>query len=366
MSRTERCIRASALVMALACVIGEARAARFEFSQTHMGTLFRIVLYAPDAETARSASSAAFRRIAELDDIMSDYKPTSELIELCARAGGPPVAVSEDLFRVLAAAQDLAERSDGAFDVTVGPVVRLWRRARRRHELPDSERLAKARGLVGYQNLRLDPTARTAQLTQEGMQLDLGGIGKGYAADAALAVLKRHGIQSALVAAGGDIAVSSAPPGQPGWRIAIAPLEPHLGAERGPEIQNPGPLSATSQGAGSEIENRKSGIENLLLRDAAVSTSGDAAQHVEIAGIRYSHIIDPKTGLALTGRSSVTVVTRNCTASDGLATAVSVLGPERGLELIRTTPGAGVLFVKEVPGIRSWRLNFPPALRGDL
>src|SRR5437667_11520757 len=149
------------------------------------------------------------------------------------------------------------------------------------------------------------------------MQLDLGGIGKGYAADAALAVLKRHGIHSALVAAGGDIAVSSAPPGQPGWRIAIAPLEPHLGAERGPEIQN------------------------LLLCNAAVSTSGDAAQHVEDGGIRYSHIIDPNTGLALTGRSSVTVVARNCTASDGLATAVSVLGPARGLELIRATPGDG-------------------------
>jgi thiamine biosynthesis lipoprotein len=267
---------------------------------------------------------------------MSDYKPTSELMQLCARAGGPPVAVSEDLFRVLAAAQDLAERSDGAFDVTVGPVVRLWRRARRRHELPDPDRLAKALELVGCQKLRLDPKARTAELMKPGMLLDLGGIAKGYAADEALATLKRYGIESALVAGGGDIAVGSAPPGKAGWRIAIASLEP-------PGIANP-----------------KSKIQNLLLRDAAVSTSGDAEQHVEIGGVRYSHIVDPKTGMALTGRSSVTIVAPNCTTSDGLATAVSVLGPERGLELVKDTPGAGVLFVKEAAeGIRARTLNFP-------
>jgi thiamine biosynthesis lipoprotein len=230
----------------------------------------------------------------------------------------------------------LAERSDGAFDVTVGPVVRLWRRARRRHELPDPDRLAKALELVGCQKLRLDPKARTAQLMKPGMLLDLGGIAKGYAADEALATLKRYGIESALVAGGGDIAVGSAPPGKAGWRIAIASLEP-------PGIANP-----------------KSKIQNLLLRDAAVSTSGDAEQHVEIGGVRYSHIVDPKTGMALTGRSSVTIVAPNCTTSDGLATAVSVLGPERGLELVKDTPGAGVLFVKEAAeGIRAWTLNFP-------
>src|SRR5437762_7383517 len=154
MNRAPSWVGACLLVTALASgFASNSRLARFEFSQAHMGTLFRIVLYAPDAGTARTASDAAFRRIAELDDSMSDYKPTSELMQLCARSGGPPVAVSDDLFRVLAAAQDLVGRSDGAFDVTVGPVVRLWRRARRRRELPDPDRLAKARDLVGYQNL---------------------------------------------------------------------------------------------------------------------------------------------------------------------------------------------------------------------
>src|SRR5213595_3300423 len=252
MNRARTRVTACFLVTAFASgFAGESRLMRFEFSQACMGTPFRIVLYAPDAGTARTASDVAFRRIAELDNAMSDYKPTSELMQLCARAGGPPVTVSEDLFRVLAAAQDLAGRSDGAFDVTVGPVVRLWRRARRRHELPDANRLAKALELVGYQKLGLDPKARTAQLMKPGMLLDLGGIAKGYAADEALATLKRYGIESALVAGGGDIAVGSAPPGKAGWRIAIASPEP-------PGIANP-----------------KSKIQNLLLRDAAVSTSGD-------------------------------------------------------------------------------------------
>lgn len=308
---------------------------RFEYSEPHMGTMFRIVLYAPDAPTAARASNTAFARVTALDNSMSDYKPTSELMQLSARAGGPPVKVSDDLYRVLEASERLAERSDGAFDVTVGPVVRLWRRARRRHELPDPERLRRERELVGYKLLRLDPRERTAQLLKPGMLLDLGGIAKGYAAEEALAVLKQSGISSALVAAAGDIAVGSPPPGKPGWRIAIAPLEP---------------------------ESREGATESrcLVLYDAGVSTSGDEEQHVDLGGVRYSHIVDPKTGMALTGRSSVTVVARDDFAADGLATAVSVLGPERGLKLIEATDGAGVLFVKETTaGVRSWQLRFP-------
>ena len=150
------------------------------------------------------------------------------------------------------------------------------------------------------------------------MSLDLGGIAKGYAADEAMAVLKEHGISRSLVAAGGDIAVGAPPPGMDGWVIAIAQLE-----------SVDAPLS-----------------RYLLLHDAAVSTSGDANQNVEIGGVRYSHIVDPRTGLALTGRSSVTVVAPDCTTSDGLATAASVLGPQEGLKLIDSTAGAAALFVK--------------------
>lgn len=325
------CAAACWLMAAATCVSArEPALTRFEFSQVHMGTLFRIVLYAPDAATAGRASSAAFERIGRLDDIMTDYRPSSELRTLCRQAGGPPVRVSNDLFRVLAAAQELARRTDGAFDVTVGPVVRLWRRARRQHELPDPERLARARDLVGYDKLRVDPEARTAQLMKKGMLLDLGGIAKGYAADEALGALRRHGIRSALVAAGGDIAVSGPPPGKQGWRIGIAPLE-------------------------SPSKRPK---RYLVLHAAAVSTSGDVEQHIETGGKRYSHIVDPKTGLGLLGRRSVTVMAPNATTSDSLATAVSVLGPERGLELIKSTPRAAVLFVEATDqGIRTFEAN---------
>src|SRR5262249_50717406 len=155
---------------------------------------------------------AAFERIAELDGIMSDYRPASELMQLCSRAGGAPVRVSNDLFYVLAKAQQVAERSDGAFDATVGPVVRLWRVARKSRKMPDPDKLKAALALVGYTHVRIDEQAHTVQLLKAGMQLDLGGIAKGYAADKALKVLEKHGIKSALVAAGGDIAVSAAPP----------------------------------------------------------------------------------------------------------------------------------------------------------
>ena len=253
---------------------------RFEFSQPHMGTLFRMVLYARDADAAAQASIAAFGRIAQLDAVLSDYRESSELMSLCRQAGGPPVKVSEDLFRVLWPAQEWAARTNGAFDVTVGALVQLWRRARRTREMPEAQRLAEALALTGYQKLHLDRKTRSARLARRGMRLDLGGIAKGFAADQAMAVLERQGIRAALVAAGGDIVVSDPPPALAGCVIAVAPLD----------ASDPPPA------------------RRLWLRRAAVSTSGDAEQNVEIGGVRYSHIVDPRTGLGLVGRRSVTVV----------------------------------------------------------
>jgi thiamine biosynthesis lipoprotein len=280
--------------------------ARYEFNEPHMGTRFQITLYAPDKTAAQKAAQAAFQRIAELDGIMSDYRPTSELMRLCQKAGGKPVPVSEDLFFVLSKAQEVSRLSDGAFDVTVGPVVRLWRLARRTRKLPDPEKLAEARAMVGYRMVKLDPKARTVQLAKKGMRLDLGGIAKGYSADAALEVLRKNGVTRALIAAGGDIAVSAKPPASKGWKVGIAPLE------------NP--------------NNRPK--RYLLMEHMAVSTSGDAEQYVEIGGKRYSHIVDPKTGIGLVGRMSVTVVARRGIDSDSLTKVVAVLGAERGLAII--------------------------------
>jgi thiamine biosynthesis lipoprotein len=298
------------------------QARRFEFTEPHMGTAFTIVLYTSDKATASQASKAAFERIHSLDKTLTDYDPTSELMKLSEKAGGPPVAVSRDLFEVVARSKAHYERSGGAFDITIAPVVRLWRRARREKVLPDAELLAKARSLVGSDAIVLDEKQQTIRLARTGMKLDVGGIAKGFASEEAIKVLKREGITSALVAGSGDIVVSDPPPGRPGWRISVAPLKAESSGENGPTI---------------------------WLKNAAVSTSGDAEQFVEIGGVRYSHVLDPKTGLGLTERRSVTVIAPEGSTADGLDTAACVLGPEKGLALIESTPGAAGLFVRLMP-----------------
>ncbi len=188
----------------------------FEAVEPHMGTLFRIKLYAASETQAQQALQAAFARVGELDNILSDYKPNSELDELSQKAIGHPVPVSEDLFRVLSASQKLAEETGGAFDITIGPLTHLWRNARKNGRPPDASSVAAAKAKCGYWKMHLDPAAHTVELDEAGMQLDVGAIAKGDAADQALAVLSQHGIKRALVAASGDLAFSDAPPGKHG------------------------------------------------------------------------------------------------------------------------------------------------------
>lgn len=294
---------------------------RFEYEEPHMGTKFRIVLYATDKSAADKAAKAGFARVAELNRIMSDYIPTSELMELCKKSEekpGGPVRVSADLFYVLAKAQEVSKLSDGAFDVTVRPLVVLWRHARRTQKLPDPKEMARARELVGYKKMKLDLTEHTVALEFAGMQLDLGGIAKGFAADEVLKVLERSGIKIALCAAGGDIAVAGAPPNTDGWKIDIAPL-PHY--SKWPQ--------------------------SVLLKDAAISTSGDAEQFVVIDGVRYSHIVDPKTGLGLTGKRSVTVIARRGITADSLTKVASILPPEKAIALFDSMDGLATVIVRE-------------------
>ena len=288
---------------------------RCTFDSRHMGTLFRIIVYTTDEALAQRAAAAAFQRIAQLDDIMSDYKHSSELMRLCQAfatdCSGPPVRVSDDLFTVLAAADRLSRRSGGAFDVTVGPLSLLWRHARRTQQLPDRQELAEALARVGYDKVRLDPLRQTVHLSVPGMRLDLGGIAKGYAADEALRLLREQfGLPHALVAAWGDIACGEPPPGETAWRVQIAPIA----ASQKPRW--------------------------LRLARAAVSTSGDLEQFVVINGVRYSHIVDPRTGLGLTGRRSVTVIAPRGIDADSLTKAVSILPPDQAMQLIADTPAA--------------------------
>lgn len=282
-----------------------------------MGTLFSLTLFAPDPSQAEAGAAAAFKRIDDLEDIMSDYQADSELMRLCEQPVGKPVPVSPDLFDIFLRAQKVSELSGGAFDVTVGPYVRLWRFARKRKVLPTSAELAAARPAVGYRNLRLDARTRTATLLVPNMRLDLGGIAKGYAADQALQLLKGRGIDCALVAASGDIAIGNPPPGQPGWKVGIAGIDAKA----------------------NEL------TRMVFLRNAGISTSGDTEQAIEIGGVRYSHILDPATGLGLTNRIQASVIAPNATATDALATTVCVLGPKRSLALVDSIPQTAALIL---------------------
>ncbi len=293
---------------------------RFEYRETHMGSEFKVLLYSAAEEEARSASRAAFDRVAALDRSFSDYDPESELMRLCDRAGGPPVEVSSDLFDILGRSLAMHKRSAGAFDITIGPVGRLWRRARRDHKMPDPAHLAAALEKVSSNAVVLDAEKRTAELRKAGMKLDLGGIAKGHACQEALKVLETHGIRHALVAGAGDIAIADPPPDAPGWTIGVAPVEDPGGAR--PSMF-------------------------LRLKRRVVSTSGDAERFVEINGKRYSHIVDPKTGLGVVDRAAVTVVADDGALADSLATAVFVLGPEKGLALVETFPNAAAIFVRK-------------------
>jgi thiamine biosynthesis lipoprotein len=293
---------------------------RYEFEQPQMGLPFRIVMYARDEGTSKAAAAAAFHRLAQLNDTLSDYDTDSELSQLSRTSGqGREIPVSDDLWRVLKRAQDLAERSGGAFDVTVGPCVNLWRKARREGKMPDPARLARARRSVGYTHVRLNPKRKTVQLLVPDMRLDLGGIAKGYAVDEALKVLRRLGIDRAMVAGGGDLAVSDPPPGKKGWRIELAPLD----ATNAPPARF------------------------VLLSHAALATSGDLFQRLEIDGKRYSHIVDPRTGIGLTDHSLVTVIASDCITADSLTKVVSVLGPLEGLNIIEGTRGVAARIVRE-------------------
>jgi thiamine biosynthesis lipoprotein len=295
---------------------------RFEAVEPHMGTLVRITLYAPDDESAREAFRAAFDRIAALDRTLSDYRADSELSQVPSTPVNRPVRVSEDLFTVLAASQALAEATGGAFDVTQGPVVRLWREARRTQRLPDAAALAEARARSGYRHLRLDADARTVTLDVPEMALDVGAIGKGYAASEAIEALTARGIKSALVAVSGDLAFSAAPPGRRGWRVGVHTLDASV-----------------------------TGIPSMLeLTDAAVSTSGSGEQYVDIGGRRYSHVIDPATGAGLTHDVTVTVIARDGLIADGVDTAISIIGVERGFALLERYPGAAALVVERRGG----------------
>ncbi len=296
------------------CFGAPAQYKKYSFQQPKMGSPFNILIYSVDSIQAEGAAIATFKMIDTLNEIYSDYLPGSELNRLCKTAGaGEWVHISKPLFTILQKAYHASEISFGSFDVTMGPLIRLWRIARQEKRLPDNDSLKVAMQLVNYKYIDLDSAHRSVRLQKAGMKLDLGGIAKGETAQIAYTLLCKLGFPYSLVDAGGDMAAGKVPPQFDGWKIAIN-------------------LPGTE-----ELMNQQ-----LSLQNRAVATSGDLYQFMELNGIRYSHIIDPATGYALTQARNVTVIAGKGSDADWLATACSILPIKKALKLIEKISSAEV------------------------
>lgn len=284
---------------------------RYAFAQVHLGMPVRLTLYAADEPRAREAAAVAFRRIAELEHIFSDFRPDSEVSRLAARPG-EDVPVSEELFVVLNRSLEIARSTNGAFDPTVGPLVMLWREARHTDRLPERSVIDAARTRVGWTLMDLNAADRSVRLRKPGMRLDLGGIAKGYILQEAVLTMSERRITRVLVEAGGDIVAGDAPPGRAGWRVDLP--------------------------AGAGID--AAFIERAAqLSNAALATSGPTFQSVEIDGIRYSHVIDPRQGLGVTHDRVARVIARDAATADALATALGVAGLDAMPDIMTRFPG---------------------------
>lgn len=259
---------------------------RFEFTQVHMGTPFVLTLYAPSASKASDIAQSVYARLRSLDETLSDYQQNSELNTVLKSAWKRPTACGEDLVFMLRQSIRVAKLTQSAFDPTVGPLVQVWRTARKTGILPSVSVIEEAKRSVGIDGIRLSPNMRTLFVFPRTVRIDFGGIAKGYACDEAIRICRQGGISDALIEGGGDLKASGTPPGEKGWNVTI-------------------------QGSN----------QKFLLKDQAVSTSGSTEQFVEIGGVRYSHIVDPRTGYGLTHLRQCTVVAKEGLLTDPLATA---------------------------------------------
>lgn len=292
---------------------------KFVFEKPEMGSPFTISIFAKDSLKATEAAAVAFDCADSLNAIFSDYIDSSELNILNATSGqNRYVPVSHALFDILKYSLQAAKLSDGSYDVSMGPVVKLWRKARKENKLPNEDSLKDALKKTGYKYIHLHSVHQCVWLEKKGMRLDLGGLGKGYVAQAALNIIQAAGFSSVMVNAGGKIAIGEAPPNRNGWRIGITVPE----------------------------QKQQLMQQLLLLKNISVATSGDIYQHLDVNGKRYSHIINPKTGMGVTWQRNVTVIAKGGVISDWLATACSVLSIKKSLSLIKQFPGAALLITE--------------------
>jgi len=288
-----------------------------------MGTFSRVVVIAKSERAARRCIEAAFDVQNRIEALMSDFRDDSELSKVNRLAAQGPVPVSEMTFEVLQQSVHFSRLSEGAFDVTVGPLVDLWRKAGETDVPPTPEALAEARQKVGSDKLILDEKKHSVRFAVEGMRVDLGGIGKGYAVDKAVEAMQKKGAVGGLVDLGGNIRCFGQPPqGQERWRIGLQ--DPNVGPE---EFGGTKPLLI------------------LALKNESVATSGDYRRFVKVQGEKQSHIIDAATGKGANKLVSDTIIAPDATTADALSTAVNVLGPQAGLALVERLAATAAILI---------------------
>ena len=284
-----------------------------------MNTIAKITAIAPDKKTARLSIDSAFGKIYRLEKLMNRYDPNSQISKVNRLAAKEPIRVDKDLFDILQQSIYYSRKTDGAFDITVGPLVDLWKKCAEANSMPTEQQLAEVRGTVGYEKVILDANDFSVRFVVEGVSLDLGAIAKGFAADKAVEEMKRCGAVGGLVDIGGQIGCFGLTEKKGKWIVGI---------------RNP------AKAEDNQI------IAKLAFSDKAVSTSGDYERFYKIGGKRFSHIFNPATEKNADQLASVTVIAANGTEADALATAVSVLGAEKGLEIIEKTENTEAIIIK--------------------
>jgi thiamine biosynthesis lipoprotein len=303
-------------------------------SRMSMASLYAIEAYAADAQGLPAAVEAAFDEVDRVDRLMSHYAPDSALSRVNREAGRRPVRVAQELFDFIEQALDYTRASDGAFDITVGPLMKAWGFFRGEGRMPSAADLAGARRAVGAARVTLNRASSSISFDRDGVELDLGGIAKGYAVDRAVGVLRGRGVSAALVSAGGSTTYAlGAPPGLEGWEVAI---------------QEP-------------VGGRNVALR-VRLKNRTLSVAGSSEKAFEHEGVRYSHIMDPRTGQPVQGMLSVAVLTSSAMAGDALDNAFFVMGPASSRTLLdRLTSTEAFFFLPD--GARGWRMTHEQSRR---
>lgn len=283
--------------------------------QMLMGTLVTVTAVASDKNVGERAMQAAFDEIKRLERLLSTWRPDSELSRVNAEAGSRPVTVSPETLQLVVRSIEMARLTNGGFNIAVGPAMDVWSFTERQH-IPDSEELGQLKPLVDWTSIQVNREARTIYLPRKGMRIDVGGIGKGYAADRAIDIMKRGGAEGGVVALSGDIKTFGVLPERRGFPIGIR-------HPRDEEVL----------------------IAAIDLWDEAVSTAGDYERFFERDGVRYHHILDPQTLKPARACQSVTVIAKEGVMADGLDTGIFVLGPEQGMALAERLPHVEAIII---------------------